>query len=172
VNIPVLETERLILRAHRREDFEFFARLGADPDVVRYLGEPLSRDEAWKKFLRAVGHWHITGYGFWAVEEKTRGRLIGEAGFVERQRESADPLAGLPEIGWVLAKSAWGKGFATEAARAALKWGWEHFGSVRAICVVSPGNRASIRVAEKCGFKELLRDGEGDEARVVFDRML
>ena len=172
MDIPILETTRLILRAPKLEDFEVYARMRADPEVVRYISAPLSREDAWLKFLCGAGHWHVTGCGFWAVEEKASGGYIGEAGYILRRREPADPLAGAPEMGWVLAASAWGKGYASEAVRAAMKWGRVHFGPVRVLCVVSPGNQASIRVAEKCGFKEILHDGEGDEARVVFDRVL
>src|SRR6188474_3703393 len=108
-----LETERLILRMYHLSDFEDHFNLCADPDVMRYLigGKPLSRYEAFRHMAYLVGHWELLGYGHFAVEEKASGRFIGRIGFLNP--------AGWPafEIGWTLAREAWGKGFAIEGAR-------------------------------------------------------
>jgi RimJ/RimL family protein N-acetyltransferase len=89
VNTPVLETSRLILRAHTLADFDTYAAIWADADVTRWtgVGKPVERDEAWLRFLRFAGHWELMGYGFWALEEKSTGAMIGEAGFTECLRK-------------------------------------------------------------------------------------
>src|SRR5688572_19072323 len=101
-----LETDRLILRMFREEDFEPYARICADPEVMRYLGEgkPFTRAEAWQQIAMLVGHWHLRGYGIWAVEERKSRRLVGRIGFFNPE--------GWPgfEIGWALGKEYWGKG--------------------------------------------------------------
>src|SRR5271157_4057024 len=121
VQVPVLETERLKLRGHRLDDFTASAAMWADPNVTRHIGgKPLSEEEAWTKFLRYVGHWALLGFGYWVVEEKATGNFVGEIGFADYKREMQSPVKELPEIGWVLAAWAHGKGYATEAAQAAI----------------------------------------------------
>jgi RimJ/RimL family protein N-acetyltransferase len=88
------------------------------------------------------------------VEERETGDFVGEVGFADYKREIEPPLGDAPELGWVLAPSKHGKGYATEAVRAVLRWGREHFGANNAVCLIHPDHRASIRVAEKCGFEE------------------
>jgi RimJ/RimL family protein N-acetyltransferase len=87
------------------------------------------------------------------AEEKATGTFVGEIGFADYKRELEPSLKGIPEIGWVLASQAHGKGYATEAARAVIKWGEAHFGAVRTACIIAPEHRASIQVASKCGYR-------------------
>lgn len=151
--VPVLKTDRLILRGHVSDDFPAYAAMWGDAAVTRFIGGArLSEEEAWGKFLRAFGQWALLGYGFWAVTEKDSGARIGEVGFLEGRREIVPSLIGTPECGWAFATRAHGKGYATEAVRAALAWGEEHFGKVRFACIIAPENSASLRVAEKVGF--------------------
>ena len=141
-----LETERLLLRQWREDDFESYARICADPEVMRYLGgQPLTRMEAWRHMAYLVGHWQLRGYGHWAVEEKSSGRLIGRMGFFNPE--------GWPgfEVGWTLGRDSWGKGYATEAARHMLAHAFGDMGREHVISIIHPDNRASIRVAEKMG---------------------
>jgi len=153
--IPILESERLRLRHHRIEDFPHSAAMWADPKVVRYVGgKPLTEEESWTRFLRYVGHWAVFGFGYWVAEEKATGGFVGEIGFADYKRDLQPSLNGIPEIGWVLASQAHGRGYATEAVRAVVAWGDSHFGSVRTACIIAPGNLASIRVALKCGYRE------------------
>jgi RimJ/RimL family protein N-acetyltransferase len=147
--MTTLETDRLTLRMFREDDFEQYARICADAEVTRYLGEskPLARWEAWRQMAMIIGHWHLRGYGLWAVEEKTTGHLLGRIGFFNPE--------GWPgfELGWVLDRESWGKGYATEGARRALDYAFTEMGRDRVISVIHPDNHASIRVAQRIGEK-------------------
>jgi len=172
--VSVLQTDRLVLRVHRLEDFAPFAAMWADPDVTRHIadGAPRSEEASWASFLSMAGHWRLLGFGNWAIEEKAGGRYLGVVGFAERKRDRGAELAGVPEIGWTLVTAAAGNGYATEAANAALEWGRAHFGQSRVIAIVAPDNLASTRVAEKCGFKEFHRGPSAGRPRVFFDKVL
>ena len=155
IEVPVLETRRLLLRGHRLEDFSDCAAMWADPSVTRFIGgKPLNEEESWTKFLRYAGHWSLLGFGYWAVEEKSSGKFVGEIGFADYKRELELTLKGVPETGWVLASAAHGKGYATEAVRAAVQWGDAHFDGAKTACIIAPDNLASIHVAEKCGYRK------------------
>jgi RimJ/RimL family protein N-acetyltransferase len=169
--IPVLETERLTLRGHRLDDFPSCAAMWADPAVSRQLGrQPFTEEESWTRLLRYVGHWSLLGFGYWVVEEKASGKFAGEVGFADYKREMQSPVKELPEIGWVLPTWAHGRSYATEAAQAALRWGDEHFSPPRTTCIVSPDNLPSIRVAEKCGYRDLQLSSYKGHPIIVFVR--
>lgn len=144
---PRLETERLILRMFREEDFEAFARITTDPEVQRHLGngKPLDRNDAWRNFAAQIGHWALRGYGLFAVEEKATGAFVGRIGFF-----NPEDWPGF-ELGWLLARETWGKGFATEAATRCLDFAFTELGQEHVISVIRPENQASIRVAERIG---------------------
>ena len=151
--VTELQTERLLLRGFREDDFDAYAEICSDPDVMRYLvgGKPLSRVEAWRQMALFMGHWALRGFGIWAVEEKASGRLIGRIGLWEPP--------GWPgfELGWTLAKNSWGNGYATEGARAALDFAFNELKRDHVISLIHPDNAASIRVAERLGERR-----EGD----------
>lgn len=157
VHVPALDTERLQLRGHRREDLDDSAALWGDAQVTRFIGgRPLSAEEVWARYLRHVGHWALFGYGYWVIRERSSGRFAGEIGFANLQRDLVPPLGDAPEIGWALSPWAHGQGFATEAVRAALAWGERQFGEQRTVCIIDPANERSIRVAERCGYRHTL----------------
>jgi len=146
MNIITLETDRLKLRGWRNEDFDEYAELCADAEVMRFIGgQPVDRLEAWRQFAFHVGHWELRGYGHWVVEEKSTGRLVGRVGFL-------NPV-GWPafEIGWTLKREFWGKGYASEAARRALQYGFNELDKPHIISLIHPDNKASIHVAERLG---------------------
>lgn len=121
--------------------------------MTRFIGgKPLTREEVWSRLLRHVGQWAMLGYGLWVVEERDTGAFAGGIGFIEGKRDIIPSLEGMPEMGWVLAPIMHGKGYATEAVRAALTWGDAHFGKRRTCCIIAPENSASINVAQKAGF--------------------
>jgi RimJ/RimL family protein N-acetyltransferase len=174
VEVPVIETERLLLRGHRPQDFASCAAMWADPLVTRCIGgKPLSEEETWGRVLRGVGHWAWMGFGYWVVEEKATGSFAGEMGFSDWKREIVPSLKGVPELGWVLATRVHGKGYATEAARAALIWGDQNIKRAdsalgKTVCIIHPEHARSIRVAEKCGFTEILRTTYKAEPTILF----
>jgi RimJ/RimL family protein N-acetyltransferase len=152
---PELESERLRLRAHRREDFEASFRMWADPAVVQYIGAPSTEQRAWSRLLNYMGLWPMLGFGYWALEEKSSGAFVGELGFADFKRAIDASMRDVPEVGWALAPQFHGRGYATEALRTALAWGDRRF--PRTVALIDPKNAASLRVAEKCGFNEFLR---------------
>jgi len=174
MSIPTVETERLILRPHRLEDFANVRAMSADADVMRYMGSGAlqTEEEAWSKFLRFAGHWHFLGYGYWAVEEKASGMMIGDVGFSEKKRDRGPEFRDVPEMGWALSPSAQGKGYATEAVNGAIDWGRRALGNIRVMCVINADNAASIAVARKCGFREAANILSAGRPRLVFDRIL
>jgi RimJ/RimL family protein N-acetyltransferase len=146
MNEVVLETERLRLRWLREDDFEEYAKMCRDPEVMRFLGGTLTTDiEIWRQMASIMGHWYFRGYGIWAMEEKSGGRLIGRIGCL-------NPI-GWPafEVGWTLARDCWGKGYATEGARRAMAYAFNELNRDHVISLIAPDNIASIRVAERLG---------------------
>ena len=144
---------------------------GPTPQVTRFIGgRPSTQEEAWGRLLRYIGHWSLLGFGYWAVEEKATGRFIGETGFAEGKREIEPSLIGIPEAGWALSPQVHGKGYATEAVRAVIAWGERHFGPVRTACIIAPENTPSIRVAEKCGYREIQRTTYKDNPTIMYVR--
>jgi len=146
--IPTLETERLILRPVCDGDLDAYAEMSADPDVMRYIGDGKTLDRAmsWRSLAFLIGHWDLRGFGMWAVTRRGDDRMRGRAGFLQPE--------GWPgfEIGWQFARSAWGQGYATEAARRAMAWCRETLPHQReVISLIYPDNAPSIRVAERLG---------------------
>jgi len=145
-SFPLLETERLRLRMLREDDFPVYATWCANPDVMRFLGgKTMSRVEAWRHMAFLVGHWQLRGYGYYALEEKATGRLVGRAGFTFP--------AGWPafELGWTIAPECQRRGFATEAARTLLDHAFDALDQPHVISLIHPDNTPSRRVAEKLG---------------------
>ena len=169
--VPELETDRLRMRGHRVADLASCAALWSDPIVTRFIGgRPSTVEEAWARLLRYVGHWALLGHGFWVVEDKATGEYVGEVGIGEFMREIEPRIEGRPEVGWVVASRHHGKGYATEAVRAALTWGETRFGKRRFACIIAPENAASLNVAAKTGFREAARTTYKGEPTVVLYR--
>lgn len=169
--VPVIETARLRLRGHGLDDAEQIAALWSDKEVTLYIGgRPQTAEESWSRLLRYAGHWRLLGFGYWVLEEKATGAFVGEAGLSEYRREIVPALGSVAEAGWVLAASKHGLGYATEAVQAVLDWGREHFGASPVACMIHPENRASIRVAEKCGFRQREIGMYKGNAALIFER--
>lgn len=144
---PVIETERLLLRLPRREDFEGYAELLGDVDAARYIGGHLSRPAAWRKFLQQPGAWLIQGFGMFSVIERASGQWLGQLGPWQPEGWPGN------EIGWAFRRSAWGRGYATEAAVAAIDWAFAHLPWTGIIHCIDPDNRPSQRLAERLGSR-------------------
>jgi len=143
----VIETERLVLRDWREEDIATYAAMCADPEVMRHFPALLSFDDASAQARRIRAHLGRAGWGLWAVEIKRGAPFVG---FVGLSRPDFRP--GDVEIGWRLARSAWGHGYATEAARAALDHGFVELGLAEIISFTVPANVPSQRVMERLGM--------------------
>ena len=168
---PVIETERLRLRGHRIADFGNAFAMWSDPAVTRYIGgTPSTEQQTWSRLLNYAGHWALLDFGYWVVELKEDGAFAGEVGFADFHRDIAASMRGAPEAGWVFAPAFHGRGYATEAVRAATAWGDARFARARTVCMIDPGNAASIRVAERCGFRQFERATFGGGPALFFER--
>jgi RimJ/RimL family protein N-acetyltransferase len=145
MEVPTLTTERLTLRGWREDDLDAYAAIAADPEVMRFMGGPLDRADTWRQIAVFVGHWELRGHGLWVVERD--GELIGRVGLLR-----PEGWPGL-EVGWLLGRDAWGHGYATEAARAAVDHAWRELGARELISLIAPDNHASARVAQRLGMQ-------------------
>ena len=145
-----IETARLLLRPWRSDDLDAYARICADPQVMRHMPETLSREQASERIEGFARHWEEQGFGVWAVEHKARGELAGGVGLTRHEDWSEGEHN--VEVGWFLARPFWGRGFATEGALASLRYGFEELGLRRIISITWPQNVASRRVMEKAGL--------------------
>lgn len=140
-----IETERLLLRLPEERDLDALARMHADEAHMRYMGGPVDREATWRHIAWMLGHWQMRGYGLFAVEDRRDGTFLGRVGFIHPE--------GWPgfEIGWLIGPEYAGRGYATEAATAALDWCFANLDKDHVISLIHPDNHASIRVAEKLG---------------------
>ena len=169
--VPVIETARLRLRGHRVGDFDACAAMWADPRVTRWIGgKPATKQEVWSKILRYAGLWSLLGYGYWAIEEAAGGTFVGELGFADFKRTIEPPIDGVPEAGWAIVPSAHGRGYATEALGAIVAWADANLSMPRTVCIIGDDNAASIRVAQKCGYREATRTTFGGTPTTIFER--
>ncbi|MFC3676633.1 GNAT family N-acetyltransferase [Ferrovibrio xuzhouensis] len=150
--LPVLETDRLILRPPQAEDFEPWAAFVADAEVQRFIGGAQERAVAWRMLRLMAGAWAMDGFGMFSVLEKASGCWIGRLG----------PWcpADWPgtEVGWALVRDAWGKGYAIESATAAIDWAFDNLGWTEVVHTIAPENVNSQAVAKRLG-STILRDG-------------
>ena len=124
-----------------------------DVEVMRFIGgQPLSREDIWNRLLRYHGHWALLGFGMWAVEERSTGRLVGDVGFAYFRRGLGPDFDHVPEAAWVLVADAHGRGLAAEAMTAALAW-LDVRGKARSVCLIAPDHTASLRLAARLGYR-------------------
>src|SRR6185436_7098023 len=144
VRIPTLTTERLRLRSFRKSDLDDYASMHADREVLRYLGaEPWDRGRSSRHLAFLLGHWQLWDAGTWALEHKEAATFLGMIGF-----SSPEGWPGF-ELAWTLVRSAWGHGYATEGARAAMDYAFTVWKKDHILSLIAPANQASIRVAER-----------------------
>lgn len=143
LEIPTVVTDRLTLRAHQERDLQAIVDFYAS-DRSRMVGGPRNATGCWRTMIGYIGHWAIRGYGFWAVENRA-GETVGSVGFIY------PPIWDEPELGWHLYNGHEGKGYATEAARAARRFGADHLGLDGVMSYIAPDNHRSILVAERLG---------------------
>ena len=156
IEVPTLETARLRLRAHRADDLSACLALWSDAEVVRYIGgQPSAKDAVWMRMMQYRGHWALTGYGYWLVEERATGAFVGEVGVADFKRDLQPSIEGVPEAGWAIATDKQGRGYATEAVTGALAWVEANLDDPELACIIDPANVASLRVATKLDFRQV-----------------
>lgn len=144
-----LETERLILRVPQAVDFERFAEVLGSEEAARYIGGAQPRAAAWRRFLQMPGAWVVQGFGMFSVVEKASGRWLGQTG-----PWKPDGWPG-NEIGWTFHPDAWGRGYAREAAAAAIDWAFANLDWDDVIHCIDPANAASQALAQRLGSRNL-----------------
>ncbi len=146
--IPTLQTERLTLRAFRPDDFEPYAEMCADTEVMMYLGEQgraQTRGHSWRQMAMYMGHWSLRGYGMWALEETSTRRLVGRVGC-----HYPEDWPGF-ELGWAIAREFWGRGYAYEGSSRALDWAFEALNRDHIISIIHRDNERSVKLARRLG---------------------
>jgi RimJ/RimL family protein N-acetyltransferase len=148
VIVPEIQTERLVMRGFGDDDLDEWAAICADPEVTRWVGDDdgLSREDAWRRMAYLIGHWELRGFGNWALVERATEKLVGRAGLY-----LPEVWPGL-EVGWLVGREHWGRGYAPEAGRASMEWAREELGAGHIISLIEDENQRSARVAEKLGM--------------------
>jgi RimJ/RimL family protein N-acetyltransferase len=146
IRVPRLQTRRLLLREYRVGDFDAFAAHLAEPESMAFLGVE-DRRTAWRIFACHAGLWLLHGAGWWSVEDRETGQVVGHVGSFFR-----DGWPGL-EIGWNTYRAFWGRGFASEAAAEVVRQALEVRGEPQVRALIDPGNAASIHVALRLGMR-------------------
>jgi ribosomal-protein-alanine N-acetyltransferase len=158
----VLESERLLFRAHEPADLEAFCEMDADPEVRRYIGGyPRLRADSERRFREGLKKPISNRMAMWATIYKPEGRYIGRCGVFPHFESPGRVVAGEGSLGFYLARAYWGRGLATEAGRAFVNFGFEELRLSRIVTAVEVGNDASVRVLEKLGFA-LVRTETGE----------
>lgn len=142
---PRLRTARLVLREFRPEDVAPHYEMSKDPEVMRFLSPVTNPYDAFTALATHAGHWALRGYGGWIVERAQDGEPLGRVGLWHPEGWPG------PEVGWKLGRAAWGHGYATEAAAAAIGWAWTALGMTELSSMIDPRNTASQRVARRLG---------------------
>jgi RimJ/RimL family protein N-acetyltransferase len=161
-----LETDRLRLRPYTEGDLDALAEIVSDAETMRYYPRPFTRDQAAGWIARNVRRYEQDGHGLWAMVENQTGEFIGNCGLVKQWVDAREEV----EVGWLVARRRWNRGFATEAGRACRDYGFEVLDLDRLISMIRPANVPSRRVAEKIGMaveKELVW-GHGDFLHLVY----
>ena len=147
---PTLKTERLLLRRWRDTDLQPFAQINADPAAMRFMPGVMTREETRAMIGRIEEHHRAHGFGIWAVEAPGVASFVGFLGLARVGFEA--PFTPAVEIGWRLLPAYWGKGYATEAARAALRHGFEELNLDQIVSFTVPANQQSWSVMERLGM--------------------
>jgi RimJ/RimL family protein N-acetyltransferase len=149
----MIETERLLLRPQRIDDFEQLHALTASEEVYRYLGGQASIEDNYRRVLAVIGAWSVFGFDRFAVIERDGGAFVGTCGIFRQMRGLGEGFDGHPEAGWIIRSDRWGRGYASEAMRATIDWFEQTQGPQPTVCMIVPENRASARIAAKLGYR-------------------
>ena len=153
---PRIETERLVLRQWRKDDFRPYHAILQHPEVHRHFGpDPMGAEECWRRLMAAVGGWQLNGFGTWGVELKSESRLVGSLGLFTAWRDLEPEFGEEPEMGWIMAAETHGQGLATEACQAVLGWAEANLAPTPIWAIIAPANDPSIRLAHRLGFEHV-----------------
>lgn len=167
---PTLTTARLTLRPYTPADLEDAAAMWGDPAVVAMIGgHPFTREEAWHRILRYIGHWSAIGYGCWTVRETATGAYAGEVVLMDSRRATEPSFEGTPEAGWAFNTRFHGRGLAREAVAAMLAWADAH-GLPRTVAMIAPANAPSIALAGKLGYRPAGEVAYKGASSLLFER--
>jgi RimJ/RimL family protein N-acetyltransferase len=167
----MLETERLRLRAWRKDDRELYFKILQEPAVFRHFGpDPMGLEECWRRLMAAVGGWQLNGFGGWAVERRSDGRLLGMTALFTAWRDLDPQFGDEPEMGWIFATEAHGQGLAGEACRAVLGWAEENLEPTTIWAIIAPANEPSLKLADKLGFEQVHETAYHGDPTVVLKR--
>lgn len=170
---PTLRTERLVLRAPRLSDYEAYAAMWSEPEVLRFTQRVAPAPEMmWTRFVRAAGFWPILGFGVFTVEERSTGAFVGQVGFFDARREIEPSLAGLAEAGWTLSRAFHGRGYGLEATSALMEWSARALAGRRAVAIIDPDNAPSRALAVRHGFGAAGETAYRGDPVLLFDRIL
>lgn len=168
---PTLETERLRLRAWRRNDRQTYFAILQEPAVFRHFGpEPMGMEECWRRLMAAAGGWQLNGFGGWAVERKSDGQLLGMIALFTAWRGLDPEFGDEPEMGWIFATEAHGQGLAREACDAVITWAEANLPPSPLWAIIAPANEPSIRLAQRLGFVPLHETTYHDDPTLVLKR--
>lgn len=168
--VTTLTTARLTLAPAAVPDLPDLLALWSDVEFTRHImGRGLSEEEVWFRLLRDLGHWQVKGYGNWAARETATGAYVGSVGVLDYRRD-LDPPLDAPELGWGVAPAFQGRGFASEMVRAALAWTDAERPEPRTVCMISPENGPSLKLAERVGYAPYARTTYKGSDVTLFER--
>lgn len=171
VPLPVLETDRLVLTPAAVSDLDDLLSLWRDEAFYRHImPRALTGEEVWFRLLRDIGHWQALGHGNWMMRLKDTGQYVGSVGVLDYRRDLAAAFEG-PELGWGAAPAFHGQGLAREGLSAALDWTDRVMRAPRTVCMISPDNGPSLRLAERSGYAPYARAVYKDEPVILLERL-
>ena len=168
---PTLETERLVLRHYRKEDFRPHHAIVTDPEVMKHFTGTQTTEDCWRRLAAGVGSWSLMGFGNFAVVRKSDDRLVGTIGLFNAWRDLQPRFGEEPEMGWIFAKEVHGQGIAGEAAQAVLDWADRDFAPPVVWAIIAPTNAPSFRLAARLGFERVGDTLYHDEPTAVLKRV-
>ena len=168
---PRIETERLLLRPWRKDDFRPYHAILCQPEVHRHFGpNPATAEDCWRRLTAAVGGWQLNGFGTWGVERKSDSKLIGNVGLFTAWRDLEPQFGEEPEMGWIMSAETHGQGMALEACRATLQWAEANLAPTPVWAIIAPANEPSLKLAARLGFERMHETTYHDEPTVVLRR--
>jgi RimJ/RimL family protein N-acetyltransferase len=168
---PTLETERLILRHYRKQDFRPNHAIVGDPEVMRHFAGTIGVEECWRRLSASAGSWSLLGFGGWAVVRKSDDKLIGTVALFNAWRELEPEFGEDPEMGWIFSTEVHGQGIAGEACRAALDWADSTLAPETIWAIIAPSNEPSFKLAERLGFERVSETLYNNEPTAVLKRV-